>query len=481
MVILKCILNYYQRFCHSASILIIALKRKEEISMQNNNSNLTAVQRLEMLFDDGAFTQIGSALKQKESLSGVVTAYGYVNGNPVYAYAQDKSVNGGAIGMAQADKIAKMYSLSAKTGTPVVGIYDSNGAYVDVDTLTAYGKMINASAVVSGVVPQISLIMGTCAGSSAILACTSDFVVMTEGSELFVTPVADGDKTGAGTAKNAMQSGVATAVCSTEEEAIKKVKSILNLMPVNNISALPQFEYAEPTNAMGKDVTSIAKAIADDDSVVELSDGFGKASYTALATIGGATVGIVGTDKTSDKLNSADCSKIARFVRMCDAFSIPVVTLLNSEGFENSNKCNSAVRNMTKLADAYAEATTVKISIVTGKAYGVVFTAMAGKSADADFTYAWDSAVISPLAPITAVEFLWHDKLKGAVNVKAEREKLAKEYETSKANAMISAEKGAIDEVIASTETRKVLVSALDILSSKRVETLSKKHSNITL
>ncbi|MGN1412080.1 MAG: carboxyl transferase domain-containing protein [Oscillospiraceae bacterium] len=451
--------------------------------MQINNASSKAVKRLEMLFDDGTFTEIGSALKQKENLSGVVTAFGYVNGNPVYAYSQDKSVNGGAVGMAQADKIAKLYSLSAKTGTPIVGIYDSNGAYVDVDALTGYGKMINASAIVSGVVPQISLIMGTCAGSSSILACTSDFVVMTEDSEFFLSPVPENDKTGAGTSKACMKAGMVSAVCPTEDKAIKKVRDILNLMPVNNISSLPQFEYDEPNGVIGKNVTTIVKGITDDNSIVELSDGFGKASYTALATIGGATVGIVGTDKTNDKLSADDCSKIARFVRMCDAFSIPIVTLLNSEGFDctTASETAGAVRDITKLADAYAEATTVKISIVTGNAYGVVFTAMAGKSADADFTYAWNNAIISPLAPLTAVEFLWHDKLKGAKDVKAKRNELAKEYSYSVANAMVSAEKGAIDEVISPSDTRKVLISALDILSSKRVETLSKKHSNITL
>jgi acetyl-CoA carboxylase carboxyltransferase component len=343
--------------------------------------------------------------------------------------------------------------------------------------------MVNASAVVSGVVPQIALVMGTCAGSSAVLACTSDFVVMTEDSEFFIAPVPSDDKSGAGTAQSAMKSGTATSVCATDDEAIKKVRDILNLMPVNNISQLPQFEYADPTATIGKDVTSIVSAIADSESVVELSDGFGKASYTALATIGGATVGIVGTDKTDDKLNADDCSKIARFVRMCDAFSIPIVTLLNSEGFDcnTATETSGVVRDVTKLADAYAEATTVKVSIVTGKAYGVVFTAMAGKSADADFTYAWENATISPLAPLTAVEFLWHDKLKGAEDVKSTREKLAREYATTVASANASAEKGAIDEVIAPSETRKVLISALDILSSKRVETLSKKHSNITL
>jgi acetyl-CoA carboxylase carboxyltransferase component len=295
--------------------------------------------------------------------------------------------------------------------------------------------------------------------------------------------VPESDKTGAGTAKAGMKAGTVSAVCPTEDDAIKKVKDILNLMPVNNISSLPQFEYGEPTGVIGKNVTAIVNGITDADSAVELSDGFGKASYTALATIGGATVGIVGTDKTDDKLTADDCSKIARFVRTCDAFSIPVVTLLNSEGFDctTATETAGAVRDITKLADAYAEATTAKVSIVTGKAYGVVFTAMAGKSADADFTYAWNNAVISPLAPLTAVEFLWHDKLKGATDVKSAREKLANEYATTVASANISAEKGAIDEVIAPSDTRKVLVSVLDMLSSKRVETLSKKHSNITL
>ncbi|MBQ7047273.1 MAG: carboxyl transferase, partial [Oscillospiraceae bacterium] len=183
-----------------------------------------AKEKLSLLFDDAAYSEIGSKVLEKDSLAGVVTAYGFVNGNAVYAFAQDKTVNNGAVGMAQAQKIAKLYELAAKTGTPVVGIHDSNGAYVDgtAQSLAAYGKMLNAASVISGVVPQISVITGTCAGSAAMIACTADFVIMTKDSELFMAP-----NTSAGSAEMCAKSGIASAVCEDEKAAIEKARELV--------------------------------------------------------------------------------------------------------------------------------------------------------------------------------------------------------------------------------------------------------------
>lgn len=440
-----------------------------------NDTNIQAKERLSLLFDDGVYSEINSRAKEKNAPTGVVTAYGYVNGNAVYAFSQDKSVNSGAVGLTQAEKITKLYELAAKTGTPVVGIHDSNGAYVDgsAESLAAYGKMLNAASVISGVVPQISVIAGTCAGSAAMIACSADFVIMTKESELFMAP-----NTAAGSAESASESGIASAVCDDDKAAIEKARELINLLPVNNLSPVPMFEFAESGAAAGNTLDSIVVAIADADSVVELSAGFGTAAYTALATIGGATAGIAATNKSAEKMTADDCMKLARFIRTCDAFSIPVVTVVDTEGLADLDAADG-IKAVTTLANSYAEATTAKIAVVTGKAIGPVFIALAGNSSNSDFTYAWENAVIAPFAPVTAVEFMWHDKLEGADDLTAKRNELAAEYEKTTASALAAAENGFIDEIINSADTRAVLTSALDILSGKRSQKLPKKHNNI--
>jgi len=440
-----------------------------------NDTNIQAKERLSLLFDDGVYSEINSRTKEKNAPTGVVTAYGYVNGNAVYAFSQDKSVNSGAVGLAQAEKITKLYELAAKTGTPVVGIHDSNGAYVDgsAESLAAYGKMLNAASVISGVVPQISVIAGTCAGSAAMIACSADFVIMTKESELFMAP-----NTAAGSAESASASGIASAVCDDDKAAISKARELINLLPVNNLSPVPMFEFAESGAAAGNTLDSIVAAIADADSVVELSAGFGTAAYTALATIGGATAGIAATNKSAEKMTADDCMKLARFIRTCDAFSIPVVTVVDTEGLADLDAADG-IKAVTTLANSYAEATTAKVAVVTGKAIGPVFIALAGNSSNSDFTYAWENAVIAPFAPVTAVEFMMHDKLEGADDLTAKRNELAAEYEKTTASALAAAESGFIDEIINSADTRAVLTSALDILSGKRSQKLPKKHNNI--
>ena len=441
------------------------------------NLDSAARRRLAALFDDGAYTEVGSLSMEKDSLASVITAYGYVNGSLVYAFSQDNTVNSGAVGTVHAQKIAKLYSLAAKTGRPVVGIHDSNGAFIDgtVDSLNAYGEMIGTAASVSGVVPQISVIAGVCAGSAAMLACSADFVVMTKDAELYVAP------NGKSTAADASKAGTAAVVCDDDDAAVSAAKELLRLIPENNLTAVPVYEYEENSFASGNALSDTVNNIADADSVTELYEGFGKASYTALATVAGSTAGIVSTNKTKDKLTADDSAKIARFVRTCDAFGIPVITLVDTEGFDGEGEAAGSVRNMTMLAGAYAEATTAKVTLVTGKAYGPAFVALASKGANADFTFAYESAVISPLAPVTAVEFLWHEKLAGAANTAAKREELAKEYIAEYATAEKAAYRNAVDEVISPAQTRAKLAEALEILSGKRVSRLPKKHNNLPL
>lgn len=450
--------------------------------LRKANENSVARKRLTYLFDDGVFTEIGSLTREKDDISGVVTAYGFVEGNPVYAFSQDKDIKGGAVGTVHSAKIAKVYKLAAKTGAPVVGIHDSNGAFIDggADALTAYGEMLKWTSNISGVVPQISVIAGTCAGSAAMVACSADFVVMSKDAELFVTPPFDKE---AGTAESAAKSGTASLICDDDKSAVESARKLISVLPSNNLSAVPVFEFDEPATAFSTEAEKAVASIADADSVIELSKDFGTASYTALGSVQGMAVGFAATNKKDARLTADDCSKLARFVRTCDAYSIPVVTLIDSEGFEctSASEIAGSLRNMAMLSSAYAEATTVKVSVITGKAYGPVFVALSGRSSNSDMILALPEAVITPMAPETAVEFLSHDKLKGAADVDAKRKQLADEYAENEASAIIAAEKNAIDEVIEASELRTTIVSALDVLSGKRVTRLSKKHSNMPL
>lgn len=436
--------------------------------------------RLTYLFDEGKFTELDAFAGGGEETAGVITAHGYADGEPVYAFSQDVSVKSGALTEAGARKIAKIYDLAAKTGTPVVGIYDSYGADVadNASALRAYGELMLWTANLSGVVPQIAVIAGVCSGTAAMLAEAADFVIMAEDASLYVTP---NGKSG-GSAENAAANGTVCAVCADDKAAVEKAKEILLKLPQNNLSPVPVYEYEEPSGTAGTDIEGI-KSVFDGNSVIELSEGFGGAAYTALATVNGETVGVASTNKTADKLTADDCAKLARFVRTCDAFAIPVVTFVDTEGFAGNDDTETAgaVKSMSKLAHAYAEATTAKISVITGKAYGAAYIALAGKGANADVAYALPEAVISALDPVTAVEFMEHDKLAGAEDLTAARNALAEGFARDKASAANAAVNGLVDGIVSAAQLRTAIVESLAMLSGKRISRLPKKHSNIQL
>ena len=334
--------------------------------------------------------------------------------------------------------------------------------------VTAYSDMLLWTSNLSGVVPQMSVIAGTCAGSAAIVACSADFVVITDDGELYTAPGKDIK------GEDAVANGTAAVSAKDDKAAMEAVKKLIAVLPANNISAPPMFEFAETGKAASGTAEEIAAAVADADSVTELSAGFGTSSYTAIATIGGSAVGIAATNKSSGKLTSDDCAKLARFVRTCDAFSIPVLTYIDTEGFA----ADACVRDMAKVSNAYAEATTLKVSVVSGKAYGAAMAAFG--AGNADVTYAYPEAVIAPIAPVAAVEFLWHDKLKGAANLSEERNKLAAQYADENASAFDAAAKGCVDGIISAEEARAKIIAILELMNGKRMtKRLPKKHSNM--
>ncbi len=436
-----------------------------------------ARERLAALFDDGVFTEIGSSVRAGDNLSGVVTAYGYIEGSPAYAFSQDKSVLKGAVSLAHSAKICKMFELAARNGVPVVGIYDSCGAFIEdgADALNAYSDILLHMGNLSGVVPIVSVISGVCAGTMAMIAASADFSVMTDSAELYLDAVK-----GSSSAEAAAEGGAVSVRVSDDSAAMEQVKKYLSLMPANNLTPLPEFEYDPPADASFENADKSCESIADKGSALELYGAYGKASYTALCTISGVTAGIAATNKTNGRLTAADCAKLARFVRLCDAFSIPVVTVSDTEGFDLEGA--DVIRCSAALAGAYAEASCAKIALVTGKSCGMAYIAFAGRNAAADAVFALPEAVIAPVDPITAAEFLHHDKLIGTDDLAASRQAVADEYAQKDGSVFAAAAKGAVDEVVTAEEARERIASVLDITAGKRLnKRLPKKHSILPL
>lgn len=452
--------------------------QRKDMQERMETTNSIAKERLSLLFDNGTFTELDALRTEQDAPAAVVCAHGYVEGQAVCAFAQNSDIKNGIMGKNTAGKIKRLYSLAAKTGTPIVGIYDSNGVFVDgtAASLSAYGKLIATAANLSGVITQISVIAGVCAGSAALMACEADFVLATKKAELYLTPAYGTD---AAKPETAAKAGLVADVCEDDADAMMQVKALLRMLPANNLAGAPISEFDVPETAVTRE--NPLEGIADLGSLLPLYTAYGDSVQTALATIRGTAVGLISTAKKDASLTADDAAKMARFVRTCDAFSIPVVTVLDTLGFTDDTDAAKAgsLRAMTQLGGAYAEATTVKIAVITGLACGAAFSAIAGRGAGSDLVLAWNSAVIAPLKPEGAVEFLWHDKLKGAQDVNAKRKALADEYGKTLASAEKAAELGVIDTVIAPADTRQAVIDALDMLDGKRVSTLPKKHSNI--
>ena len=431
------------------------------------NAQTKAYQRLQLLFDEGTFVEIDSFTKSGDGRAEAAVGFGSVDGCPVYAFAQNSDVEGGAMSKAQAAKICKVYELAEKTGAPVVGIYDSIGARLNesCEMLAAYGDVMLKANNLSGVVPQIAVIAGPCLGASSMIAAAADVVIMSEDGQFALQTNGEG-----GDLKEASESGLVHLTAKDDKEAVAKARELITLLPSNNLSGAPITDFADSAaETDGESGASIIAAVMDQDSFIEFQAGFGAGFIAGLAKLGGNTVGVVASEeKTAD---GKACEKAARLVRFCDAFAIPVITFVNAESF-------CCIKAACKLTNAYAEATTAKISVITGEAYGAVYMALAGAAAGVDVAYAWPTASISALNPTTAAVMLWSDKLKGSSNPTADRAKLIAEYKDQEACPFKAAGDGFVQDVIEPSETRLKLYAALDMLAGKRVTRLPKKHAN---
>lgn len=447
-----------------------------------------ARKRLDALFDDGSFVELDAF-----GGAGVVTGYGMVNQALVYAYAQEPAAEGGALTAVNARKVRRLYELAAKTGAPLVAVLDSKGAAIGegAEMLTAYSDLLLGANNLSGVVPQIAWVAGTCAGAFAMLAAGCDVVVMEKEGEFFLNPpfntAQTEDKQEAGTADFAAKAGLVSLVAEDQAQAAQLVKQLLGYLPQNNLSLPPVYEGKPVADAAaaqkvmedcpGGDLKSLINALADGNTALELYGAYGENSAVALALMGGMPVGLAAA---CGELHTSDCNKLARFMQLCDAYSLPVITLLDTPGFTVTS-CPGLVKAASRLANTYAEATTVKMTLLAGQAIGAAYLALASRNAGADLVYAWPTAVISALPVQTAVEFTLHNRLRQVDDPAAVRAQLAEEYKDTVASPMEAAKAGLLDGILAPADTRNTLIHGLEALADKRMNRLSKKHSNTVL
>ena len=411
-------------------------------------------------FDEGSFCEIDAFAKSGEGFAEVVAGFGTVEGLPVYAFAQNSDVCGGAMSKAQAAKLKKLYKLALKTGAPVVGFYDSVGGRLNQGTelLAGCGEVINLTSKLSGAVPQISVITGTCLGTNALAAVSAGFVIMTEDAKLSL------DVTGknADAAFNAAN-GNASFVAKDAASAVKQAKELVCYLPSNNLNMPPE-GFEEQPSPQG---SCIVSKIVDGGSKLRIADEFGDNARIRLARLGGSVIGVVRT--VGKPLDDKSAEKIAKFVRFCDAFSLPVITFADCGGFENLNTAR-------RLTSAYAESTTVKISVVVGKAVGSAYVALAGTGANADVVYAFPNAVISPVNVEAAALIMAPEQMKVPVDMQKDA---AEKFAQENLSAFNAAQNGYVDGIVDEAELRSALISALDMLAGKRVPTVAKKHSTV--
>lgn len=429
----------------------------EKAKAELENSN--AYKRLNALFDEGTFSQLAPFTVSGDGYAEVVAGYGEVNGCEVYAFAQNSDICGGAMSKAHAAKLKKLYNLALKTGTPVIGLYDSVGARVNegIELMTSYGEVLNYSGKLAGIVPQISVVLGPCQGTAALLATCADFVIMSEKGKLTINTNGEG-----GSADENKKHGVTAITAKDEFAAIEAAKNLIVMLPQNNLSD-PYSMDEVPAMPDG----SVVSAFVDGGSFIELFEGYADDATVGFAKLQGDTVGVVKTN--GELLNRQACEKCAKLVRFCDAYSIPVITLADAKGF-------ACVKSAAKLTAAYAEATTAKVTVVTGDAFGAFYMAVAGTGASTDITVALENASVSPVTPEAGIIILNPERLK---TDKAGRDKAVSEFKANECSAMRAAEKGYIDNVTTLDDLRVVLSSALDMLAGKRETTLPKKHSTI--
>ncbi len=492
---------------------------EKRIKRQHDSGKLTARERIEKLLDKDSFVEIDAFVEHrciefnmadtKAPGEGVVTGYGTIDGRLVYIFAQDFTVIGGSLGEMHAQKICKVMDMAVKMGAPLIGLNDSGGARIQegVDALKGYGDIFYRNTLSSGVIPQLSVILGPCAGGAVYSPAITDFVFMVSGiSKMFITgpqviKAVTGEEVtpeelGGAKAHNTM-SGVAQFMSETEEECFEQIRALLSYIPSNNLEDPPYMETNDdPTKIIPElnsiipdepnkpyEMKEVIKHVADENKFFEVQPLYAANMITGFARINGHSVGILANQPRHLAgcldINASD--KAARFIRFCDAFNIPLITFADTPGYLPGveQEHGGIIRHGAKLLYAYSEATVPKITVITRKAYGGAYIAMCSRHLGADQVYAWPTAEIAVMGPEGAANIIFRKEIEESHDPIETRNEKIEEYRDKFANPYQAAKRGYVDDVIEPSTTRVKLISALEMLMSKRETRPAKKHGNI--
>jgi len=490
------------------------------VERQHEKGKLLARERINVLLDPGSFHELdllarhrahGSSLDQHPYTDGVITGWGTIDDRKVFVFSQDFTVFGGALGEVFAEKIHKLMDLALKVGAPVIGLNDGAGARIQegVVSLASYGGIFHRNVQASGVIPQISVILGPCAGGAVYSPAMTDFIFMVrETSHMFITgPDVVKTVTGedvtleelGGAMSHASKSGVATFVSADEQSCLQDVRFLLGFLPQNNLAeATPEESTDDPNRSCESlrsilpvsanqpyDMKKVISEVVDNGEFFEYFPHWAKSIVCGFSRLNGQSVGIVGNQPMvlAGILDIESSEKAARFVRTCDAFNIPLITFVDVPGFLPGvdQEYGGIIRHGAKLLYAFCEATVPRIQVITRKAYGGAYVVMNSKSIGADLAYAWPTAELAVMGPQGAVEIVYKRELQQAADPTARRAELVAEYTEKYANPYAAAERGYVDDVIDPADTRVKLIAGLAMLKSKREELPRRKHGNMPL
>ena len=494
---------------------------ERRIAAQHAKGKLTARERLDLLLDPGSFRELDAfvthrstefGLDQERYLGdGVVTGYGTIDGRLVYVFSQDFTVFGGSLSEAHGEKICKVMDLALKNGAPIIGLNDSGGARIQegVVSLGAYAEIFLRNVLASGVVPQISAILGPCAGGAVYSPAITDFIFMVKGTSfMFVTgpdvvktvthEEVDFERLGGATV-HSTTSGVAHFACDNEVECLDHVRRLLSYLPSNNLDDPPLVKTNDSPDRMddelnsiipdqptrGYDMHQVIRSVLDEGQFLEVQEDYAPNIIVGFGRLNGRSVGVVAQQPTvlAGVLDINASVKAARFVRFCDCFNIPLVTFVDVPGFMPgvAQEHGGIIRQGAKLLYAYCEATVPKLTVITRKAYGGAYDVMSSKHIRGDANFAWPTAEIAVMGPEGAVNVLYRQEIASAPDPEATRQRLVAEYQERLATPYVAAARGYVDEVIEPRETRPRLIAALEMLKNKRDSNPPRKHGNIPL
>ncbi len=493
---------------------------EERIADQHAKGKLTARERLERLLDEGSFEEMDMLKthrctyfgmeKKKFYSDGVITGHGTIDHRQVFVFAQDFTVLGGSLSQTYAEKICKIMDMAYKVGTPIIGLNDSGGARIQegIDSLAGYADIFLRNVMYSGVVPQLSAVLGPCAGGAVYSPAITDFIVMSKGSHMFVTgpkvvkTVTNEDvdeETLGGAMVHASKSGNVHFVTDTEEESLMILRKIVSFIPQNNMNEVPIIQTSDPIEreeeslntiipdspVLPYDMLDVIYNVVDNGEFLEVQRYFAPNIICGFARMGGRSVGIVANQPKvlAGVLDINSSKKAARFVRFCDSFNIPLLTFVDVPGFlpGTIQEYGGIIQNGAKLLYAFAEATVPKITVITRKAYGGAYDVMSSKHLRGDVNLAWPTAEIAVMGAEGAVEILYRKELMSAPDQALLKQKLEKEYRDTFSSPILAAERGYIDDIIQPSMTRFKIIKSLVTLSTKTDSNPAKKHGNIPL